>query len=145
MMITVQDPTINDYPNSRSDAQKTLTTKTEDMKDNDNVDTTWKGDEVERHLTPQTQNQGYGLSCLQRLMVENIEYVISDEKILSIETTLQESATTSVHSVTNDEEQFQTSPSGSAAEEECNPTESHCMESNISGLGKWITTMWINS
>ncbi|CAL9061257.1 unnamed protein product [Musa banksii] len=130
-----QDVSLDAKDESRSDAQKTLTTKTEDMKDNDNVDTTWKDDEVERHLTPQTQNQGYDLSCSQRLMVENIEYVISDEKILSIETTRQESATTSVHSVTNDEEQFQTSPNGSAAEEECHPTESHCMESNISGLG----------
>ncbi|KAJ8471071.1 hypothetical protein OPV22_025414 [Ensete ventricosum] len=130
-----QDVSLDAKNESRSDAQETLTTKTEDMKDNDIVDTTRQDDEVEPHLTPQTQNQGYDLSCSQRLMEENIEYVISDEKILSIETTRQESATTSVHSVSNDEEQSQTSPSASAAEDECHPTESHCIGSNISGLG----------
>ncbi|RWW33092.1 hypothetical protein GW17_00002205 [Ensete ventricosum] len=130
-----QDVSLDAKNESRSDAQETLTTKTEDMKDNDIVDTTRQDDEVEPHLTPQTQNQGYDLSCSQRLMEENIEYVISDEKILSIETTRQESATTSVHSGSNDEEQSQTSPSASAAEDECHPTESHRIGSNISGLG----------
>ncbi|WOL09249.1 phosphatidate phosphatase PAH1 [Canna indica] len=108
---------------SRSDARETSITKTEDVKENANIDPTLEDEEV-----------GH-LSCSQRSAEENTVTVNSEEKTLSIEIIERESTDTSVQLVTNDEEQFHTLPSGFAAEEECSPSESHVTERNISELG----------